>query len=346
MKKFSIFPFLIFFLLIVYGCINISGSGSSANSEHDKSCLYFISRENGSEGISRVCLGGLQEPIIMVEGIKEFSLAANTGTIAYIQATDSGQDAIWIINPGKKSPELLFSCEADQCESLAIEPDGSFLYFSRIGKITGLFQVDIRTGNDVRITSVFADWVDVSPDGSYVRVHEPERGLVRVISLEKIEVILSFPGDTDLIGDWSPDGTRFLMGERNVEGQLLVSRYAEISVPDQSSIALFTLPMGVEYFRPAYFTEDLFFVVARSGVRNNSRSIFIIDDTGVIQNSVTEPNEYDHSSIRWNERSKILAYQRYDISQSNSMPEIVIWDQFDGASLTIAENAVQPRWLD
>jgi dipeptidyl aminopeptidase/acylaminoacyl peptidase len=346
MKKVANYLFLIFILLLISGCQGTSGSSTAVGTTQGQGCLYFISREATNEGVVRACMGAPPEPILAAERIQEYALAKKTGTIAIIKKTDSGQNEIWIQHPGKKSPELLLTCEPDRCESLAINPDGSYIYYSRIGKITGFFQVDVRTGDDVRITSVFADWVDISPEGSYVRVHEPESGLVRVLSLEKIEVVLSFPGDTDLIGTWNPDGTRFLMGERNVEGQLLISRYAEISVPEQARIELFTLPMGLEFFRPAYFTADSFFVVARSGVRNNSRVISIIDNNGIVQNSVTEPTEYDHSSIHWNEDNQLLAYQRYDISRSDSVPEIVVWDQESGTSLIIAENAVQPRWWD
>jgi len=104
--------------------------------------------------------------------------------------------------------------------------------------------------------------------------------------------------------------------------------------------------MGVEYFRPAYFSTDSFFVIARSGVRNNSRVISVIDINGDIQNSITNRTAYDHTSIQWNEDGQLLAYQRYDITRSDSVPEIIVWDQQSGNSSTIAENAVQPRWLD
>jgi hypothetical protein len=346
MKKVANYLFLIFILLLISGCQGTSGASTGVVAAQGQGCLYFISRETANEGIVRACMGTPPEPILAAERIQEYALATKTGTIATIKKADSGQNEIWIQHPGKKSSEFLLSCESDRCESLAIKPDGLFIYYSRIGKITGVYQVDVKTGSDIRITSAYADWIDISPNGAYARVHEPETGLLRILSLENIEVILSFPGDTDLIGTWNPDGTRFLMGERNVEGQLLISRYAEISVPEQARIELFTLPMGLEYFRPAYFTADSFFVVARSGVRNNSRVISIIDNNGVVQNSVTEPTEYDHSSIQWNEDSQLLAYQRYDISRSDSVPEIVVWDQKNGTSLIIAENAVQPRWWD
>jgi len=349
MAKINILLIMLLTSLNLVGCRTIDFGLRQRNSENDhllpvSSCLYYLSLETDREGIQRACVGEASETILAEKDIQEYSITRDGNEIAYIQDLQDGGSVIKMYAIDKKSDKEIISCDASRCENISIHPDGSTIFYSRTGSTTGFFQFEIDNESEELISSSFADWVDISPEGGFLRFHEADSGLIRILDLDDLTLVLSYKGDVDLVGSWSSDGKRFLMGERNVDGQLLISNYSEIYVEKNEKEQLFTLPQGSAFFNPVYFREDNYFVQSRAGVRNNSREVQVIDKEGNVVDTITDRNEFDHSSLQWNPNVRILAYQRKDITRSDSMPEIMIWDFETRTTSIVSANAVQPQW--
>jgi len=345
MSSKTLFILAILLLILSIGCANPSTELVPEGCDNASSAVYYLSREIEQPGIYLTCVGDQPKPVILGEGIQEYTVSA-AGNIVYAQKLKPGELKFWLFDQKQNQKNEIQDCKGDRCESLVMSPDGRNLFFSRYGESTGLYQFSLDRSETTLISSSYSDWIDISPSEDYLRFHEPGSGLIRVLSLDDYELLFSFPGDTDLVGSWDTVGQKFIMGERNVNGELLVSEFVEIDVISRSQSRLFSLPLGIEYFRPIYAGDDTYFVLSRTGVRNNSRVIQRIARSGDILQTITNDIAFDHSSLQWNAEDGLLAYQRFDITQSSSSPEILVWDINTGKTLIVARNAVQPQWQD
>ena len=345
MVKKSINLISLILLLVFSGCVPGNEIDDFVGFDSSSPCLYFLSRVEGDSGLHRVCNNEPPEKIVLLDGIQMYDLALEARKVVYSQILENGESSISIADASGDAIQEIVNCGTDRCESLAITPDGSIVYYSRYGRNNGLFAINPDTKEIKTISESLPDLVDLSPNGQYLRFHETDSGLLRVISTETLDLFLSFPADTDLVGGWLPEGTGFLVGERNVDGQILISEYMEIDVLSQTQQQVFILPKGVEFFRPIYADKEQIFVLARSGVRNNSREVHLIMQTGEIVSTITNASAYDHSTLQWNPVDKQLAFQRYDITRSDSVPEIMLWQENTSSETLVAQNAVLPQWL-
>lgn len=311
----------------------------------EQECLYYLSRSPDEEGIYRQCRGNNPEVVIQGSGILAYGLAQASDVLAFIRENSDRALDIWIATRSGKEQEKVYSCGDFACENLVVSPEGKTLYFSRTGPNPSLIQLGVGQGEEIVVIYSNVDFMDISPDGEYLRFHDPKSGLLRVVSKGDLTLLLSFAVDVDLIGGWSPDSRDFLTGERNVEGELMVSAYQEISVSDQQSEFLFTLPPGVNYYQPVYSGENTFYVLTRSGLRNNTRQVIEIDRQGEELVAITELSRFDHFALNLDLGSGSMAFQRYDTASSKSRPEIMVWDKKTASVILLAENAVNPRWL-
>ena len=311
----------------------------------DENCLYFISRVADAQGTYRDCLQGAPLLVFDGDGVMEFSLAKEADLAAFIVNDPAEGIAIWVSDRMGQNREIVYRCEDGLCENLLLSPDGTTLYFSLGGNQPALIQLDLTDGKETIIVRAIVDFVDISPDGSFLRFHEPLSGLVRVLSIADRELRLSFSGDLDLMGGWSPEGSKFLMGARNVGGKLMVNGYQEVDALRGERTDLFTLPVAVEYFQPVYSGRDTFFVLARSGLKS-SRQVWEIDRNGEALMAITQQGNYDHYGLRVSSRSGSLVFQRYDNSRSDSVPEVTVWKREAQTLFLVSEHAVRPCWLD
>ena len=343
MKKYISFRLSVIILMcLVAACVK---QPETSALPEDKNCLYYISRVAGAQGAYRDCLEGAPLLVFGGDGVMEFSLAKEADLAAFIVNDPAEGTTIWVSDRMGNNRETVYRCEDALCENLLLSPDGTTLYFSLGGRQPALKQLDLVDGDETSIVQAIVDFVDISPDGSFLRFHEPLSGLVRVLSIANRELKLSFPGDLDLIGGWSPEGSKFLMGARNVDGNLMVNGYVEVDVFKGEQTDLFTLPVAVEYFQPVYSGRDTFFVLARSGLKS-SRQVWEIDRNGEALAAITEQGNYDHYGLRISSRSGSLVFQRYDTSRSDSVPEVAVWNREAQTLFLVSAHAVRPCWLD
>ncbi len=335
--------------LLVCACMDSNLFGLPVGRQQDSlaagPCIYFLSRAENAEGIYRDCFMGLQEQVFASEGITEYALNQPANLLASIRFDLESGEGIWTADLSGKNKKAVYACGEEICENLEIVPDGSGLIFSKRGVRPMLIHLNYDNGEELIISKAVIDWIDISPDGAYLRFHEVETGLLRIVRLMDMELVLSFPVDVDLIGAWSPDSTRFLVGERNNQGLLMVSLYSEIFVDEQKQEVLFALSEGVDYNTPIYSNTGTFYVLSRAGLQDNAKDIVEINPNGEIIKAISDQFNYDHAYLRWLPEGELLAFQQYDLSTSKSVPRVAVWEKNSGTITVIAENAVQPQWL-
>jgi len=342
--------FRLLFLLsftFVFSCRNafVEGLNPSTEALDLNSCLYYLSRASGAKGISRYCNHSGSEIVIPNENIIEFDLASISNRIVYLIRAN-GNDEIWMAEISGNGKEKVHSCLDEKCGNVVVSPDGSSVYFSQMSEQAALLMVDISNDSLKTISNIAVDWIDISPDGSYLRFHERQSGYLRILSTNDYAHKFSIPADIDLIGEWSSDYRKFVIGERNAQGILNVTAYSEISAEKLGKEELFNLSQGLQYYNPIFASENTFFVLMRGGLKDNTKQIVKIDRHGDQLSLISRTAFYDHSSLQWNERDGILAFQQFDPTSSESVPQIATWDQKSGDISVIAQNAVQPQWLN
>jgi len=348
MQKISIehIILIIIFLFLCAGCL-LPEADIFLNDEPKPVkdiCLLYLSHADGSEGIYRICMNGEPELLIFNSYLDEYCLSENREAIIYSTANNSDGADIWRADRNGENQTRIFSCEECFCNNIIANSNGEVLFFSRLSTNSSLIQYDIDRGEETIIEHGNIDLIDLSPNGQYLRYHISDSQLLRVLDLKNLELILSFKVDVDLIGNWSSNSSNFLLGLRNYDDKLMISALTEIDIGSLEEEILFELPAGTEYFRATYFSDESILVLARTGLKNNTKQILEIDRSGNILSDITHSPVYDHSGFTWDPVSERLAFQRYDVNSSRSAPEIWEWEKKSGFLQKIAENAVLPDW--
>ena len=152
--------------------------------------------------------------------------------------------------------------------------------------------------------------------------------------------------DADLIGSWRSN-SEFIFGARRSDGQIAQIDYWNYDLELQARQDIFSdLLEGVQIYRPIMIADDVYAALVRTGYRENSRQIWLIDAMGNNLTAITADNRYDHANLDWSEKFDMLAYQRFGLSGSDAAPEIWIWDRETSLQALVSDSAAQPVWLD
>lgn len=347
LKKNACCAFLISISIFLFGGCYFSPAENSLSDGPAKGidpCLLFQSLEEGTNGVFRICPESKSELLFSKEEFSDFTVSQNGDLFFLSRINQLGGIDFWSADRNGKSKTFVYTCEQDPCSIFAIDPTGMNIYFSRSITDPFLMQYNMDQDEEIIIEYGRIDFVDLSPNGKYLRYHLKDKDLVRVLDLEDMELVLSFQADVDLIGSWSPDSGKFLLGQRNTNGDLMVSAVTEICVESMEDTLLFELPAGTEYSQATYITKDTILVLARIGIKNNTKQILEVDMQGNIIRNISDQPVYDHSAIKWDPTFGKLALQRYDVTSSKSTPEIWIWKRKADSYQKVAENAFRPFW--
>jgi hypothetical protein len=188
--------------------------------------------------------------------------------------------------------------------------------------------------------------MDFSPDGTHFRYYSLDTNTLNIIMLPDMRLIATVSCDADLIGSWRSI-TEFIFGARRSDGQIAQIDYWNYDLELQARQDIFIdLMDGVQIYRPIMIEDDMFAALVRTGYRENSRQIWLIDAMGNTLIEITADNRYDHANLDWSEKFEMLAYQRFALSGSDAAPEIWVWNRDTSLQALVTETAAQPEWLD
>ncbi|MCD6355643.1 MAG: hypothetical protein J7L66_00030 [Anaerolineaceae bacterium] len=291
-------------------------------------------------------------------GDRNYKITSSGGMVSDFTVDDSGKWIyysawnenrgmdIWKISSNGKRNEQIISCANDECRGLSVDSTGKYLAFYKKGIANELIIFSLRENREILNENGLFSRINFSADGRYLRYFALFDYQLHIIDLEKSISHELIECDEDLISSWKGDCNRFVYGKKVYDGGIANFEFYEFDLENKSSLSLFEkIDPRVQISNIFYGDESEYFVLVRPGFKSNSRQIWLINSRGQLVEKVTDDQQYDHSSAYWNSPSQELAYQRYLLTNSDSKPEIWIWEKGEGLNKLVTENAAHAVWL-
>jgi len=309
-------------------------------------CLVYLGDVTSEPEIWRFC-GQENFPLTQTGGsVVDYAVVASGDWIIYTVSNGRGGTDIWRMDREGKNKEMIYACNEVVCSNLAIDPLSSKIAFYSQKPDGALILLSLYDDQIILVERGNISNIDFSPNSQFLRYFEKNKGYLRVISLDNLNLIQTMESDLDLIGSWSNDSSSFLFGMQNYWGGIAGVEIFEANIGEGLSTKLFDgQELTLNYFQPTYFGSEDLVVLVRAGFSSNSKQIWVINKDGEKIFEITNDHQYDHSALSWNSAEEELAFQRYLLTRSDSLPEVWIWKKHNNQFQFIAKNAARAIWI-
>ncbi len=309
-------------------------------------CLVYIGNVTSEPEIWQFC-GQVNVPMTQTEGgVVDFAVSRNGSWIVYASRNEKGGTDIWKMDREGKNKEKVYVCSKVVCSDIAIDPLGLIIAFHSKKADGELILFSINENQEILIEKGNISYVDFSPNGQFLRYFEKDRGRLRVLDIVKINLIQTVESDSDLIGSWRHDSSSFLYGMQNYWGGIAGIEIFEANVGMRILAKLFDgQELSLNYSQPTYFANENLAVLVRIGFNSNSKQIWVINQAGKKLFEITNDQQYNHSALSWNSAEEKIAFQRYLLTSSDSLPEVWVWENKNNQFQLIAKNAARAIWI-
>ena len=309
-------------------------------------CLVYLGNITNEPEIWQFC-GQENIPLTQTEGkVVDFAVSRSGSWIVYAVRNEKGGTDIWKMDREGKNKEKVYACGEVACNNFAIDPWGlTIAFYSK--RVDGeLILFSINENQAIFIERGNISNVDFSPNGQFLRYFENNKRCLRVLDIDNVDLIQTIESDSDLIGSWRLDSSSFLFGMQNYWGGIADIEIFEANIGTGSLVKLFDgQELSINYFQPTYFKNENLVVLVRMGFNGNSKQIWVIDKDGEKIFEITNHHQYDHSALSWNSAEEKLAFQRYLLTSSDSLPEVWVWENQNNQFQLIAKNAARAIWI-
>jgi WD40 repeat protein len=309
-------------------------------------CLVYLGNVTNEPEIWQFC-GQENIPLTQTEGgVVDYAVSRSGSWMVYAVRNEKGGTDIWKMDREGKNKEKVYACGEVICNNMAIDPLGLKIAFYSKGTDGELILFSIDENQAIIIERGNISNIDFSPNGQYLRYFENNKGYLRVLKLDNLNLIQTIESDSDLIGSWRNDSSSFLFGKQNYWGGIACIEIFETNIGAESLTKLFDgQELSINYFQPTYFESENLVVLVRMGFNGNSKQIWVINKDGEKIFELTIDYQYDHFALSWNFAEEKLAFQRYLLTCSDSLPEVWIWEKQNNQFQLIAKNAARAIWL-
>lgn len=309
-------------------------------------CLVYLGNVTLEPEIWQFC-GQENIPLTQTEGgVVDFSVSSSGSWIVYAVRNEKGGADIWKMDREGKNKEKVYECGKVVCSNIAIDPVGLKIAFNLIKTDSDLILFPINEDREILIERGNISYVDFSPNGQFLRYFENNKRRLKVLDIDNLNLIQTVESDSDLIGSWRYDSSSFLYGMQNYWGGIAGIEIFEANIGMSTLAKLFDgQELSFNYFQPTYITSENLAVLVRMGFNSNSKQIWVVNQDGNKLYEITNDQQYDHSALSWNSAEEKLAFQRYLLTSSDSLPEVWIWECKNNQFQLIAKNASRAIWI-
>ena len=309
-------------------------------------CLVYLGNVTKEPEIWQFC-GQENIPLTQTEGgVLDFSVSRSGSWIVYAVRNKKGGADIWKMDREGKNNEKVYACGKVVCSNIAIDPLGLKIAFNFKETNGELILFSINEDREILIERGNISYVDFSPNGQFLRYFENNKRRLKVLDIDNLNLIQTVESDSDLIGSWRHDSSSFLYGMQNYWGGIAGIEIFEANAGMRTLAKLFDgQELSINYFQPTYLENENLVVLVRIGFSGNSKQIWVINKDGEKIFELTNDHQYDHSALSWNSAEEKLAFQRYLLTSSDSLPEVWIWENKNNQFQLIAKNAALAIWI-
>ena len=296
--------------------------------------------------------------------IYDFAVSPDGARIVYSldrEDKDAERD-LWLINNDGTGRELLVRCDGQVCQAPSWSGDGTRIAFERrnliqgaIGRTPGpgrIWVVDTRTKD---ATPLFADEQRIgslprfAPSGDRLAYYDTLKSAVTVIDIVTNDQVQlpSVLGDS---GAWSPDATQLVYSELQASDlgqnqQLLRADLARNVIT--GVMALTSTNDTFAVWSPIgdvlAFGRQIVGDGAGGGLLGPQ--LWLVAPDGRNPRALTNDPEFSHGAFDWSPDGQWLVFQRYNLLQQDSKPEIWMIKANGSERRKLADDASQPAWL-
>ncbi|WP_299028369.1 hypothetical protein [uncultured Thermanaerothrix sp.] len=323
--------------------------------------LLYLGNPNESPEVSSVTLDGqVTQRLTNTSGrVVEFAASPDGESIVFSVRNDQGGIDLGVVNRQGQNQRILVACGQDRCHEPAWTPDGKWITFVRFGadqkgqQSSALWGYDFAKGRAIQLVSApglvptLPTW---SPDGNYLAIYDKGALGIRVIGREDRTVAV-IPTNVSQSPHWLWDSQRlFFVIEQG--DTLLPYRSAYLAdLTIQTTRHLFSATQEIwDVSTPAESPDGQWVVVGKRVLNGPvGKQLWLIPmeslDTGEGAIPITTEAIFSTAAYRWEPAGRGLAYQRYDLTSSDAVPQIVIWWRDRLQNQVVAVDGAFPEWL-
>ena len=323
-------------------------------------CLIYIGSATELPEIWKVCMdNNLKTQLSRSKGkIVDFDISNDGNWIVYSAKNKLNGTEIWIMDRNGRDNHVFYKCDEDFCSEPKFSTDGMRILFIRNNKnhenkagdkneevlirnITTEEESKLLTDKRLKVT--FLQW---SADQKYISFFDGFTSSFWIWNLSSNQ-ISEIPSGEGLGGSWKRNENSFLFAGLNYWGGI---PYGQINQWDEKTNSIQPL-FGDEndpneYFSPQWRPQGDWIAAAYRPVEGSaSKQIALFSSDGTQRVMVTTEQAFSYSSYSWSYDGEMIAFQRFQIGISGSVPEIGLWRMSDQSKLIIEKNASSPKWI-
>jgi hypothetical protein len=316
------------------------------NLQIQKPCLIYLNDPNGQPEIWKKCADNIPIQITKTGGkVQDYTASWSGDKIFFTAAHNSNSLDIWQIKSDGSEPNKIFECSDSKCSDLAYSPLTDTLAFVRTGDKQ---QIELLNLIDKSISNIqnSASDLNFSPNGQYLSFLNISSNELTIINLANMTRVTQ-PSGAGLVGEWSRDSHSILFGQLNYWGGIPDISIYKLEIDSGILTLLFSSQnQELEFWQPA-FTGDqgIYLVAVRQSNSGSGKQLWLLNREGSVVKQITSDPLYHYSNPRWNSDYSELVFQRYPITTSTGLPQIITWNKAKDTFLISGTNATNPIWL-
>jgi hypothetical protein len=323
-------------------------------------CLIYIGSATELPEIWKVCLNNNSRAQLSQSNGKiiDFNVSNDGQWIIYSVKNNLNGSEIWVMDRNGRKNHVLFQCTDNFCHEPNYSSDGLSAIFIRSGKnnenlVSGnndeVLHLNIQSGKveriltDQRLNVSFLQW---SADQKFISFFNGVSSSFWIVNLSNKQ-ITEIPSDEGLGGTWKRNADSFIFADLNYWGGI---PFGQINQWDEKTNSIQHLfgdeNEPNEYYLPQSQPQGEWIATAYRPVEGSaSKQIALFSPIGNQRLLITNEQAFSYSSYSWSFNGELLAFQRFQIGISNSVPEIGLWRMSDQSKVIIAKNASSLKWI-
>jgi Tol biopolymer transport system component len=294
--------------------------------------------------------------------VLDFSVSPDGWQVLYSVQNMQGGSDLYILRLDGSMDQEVVSCGGESCDSPVWACDGKKAVYRRgttplidmqrgqIQKLSSqIYTLDIPTNRtavfqpDRNFTGITPNW---STDCKYFSFYDTDIDSIRIIDLTSDKGNVLLPAIFQAWWSWSPDGHYMYFINQSTPEDFSHAAVYRYDLKTGSADLAFKASAENYDYSPVSFALDGTMVYGRREIGiNPARQLWLTMPGNATPSQITSEEASTHTNARWDSDGEAIVYQQFELSNTEAVPEVRVWDKTSRQSVTVAVNAGYPAWV-